>query len=106
LRWYRLKLISEVEFFTEIFEDFLTLDNNVYENELWRSNSIIKLMNALNEVTCKEIIEEGLKIIINLSKFKECGALWDTYEFNSYPINELMESEKTLLESILKAEFK
>ncbi len=98
-------MISEVEFFTEIFEDFLTLDNNIYENELWRSQSIIKLMKASNEMACKEIVEEGLKIIVNLSKFKECGDLWDTYEINSYPINELVESEKTLLESILKAEF-
>ncbi|MFW9827671.1 MAG: hypothetical protein ACFFEY_08770 [Candidatus Thorarchaeota archaeon] len=98
-------MISEVEFFTEIFEDFLTLDNNIYENELWRSNSIIKLMKASYEMACKEIIEDGLKIIVNLSKFKECGDLLDTYEINSYPINELMESEKTLLESILKAEF-
>jgi hypothetical protein len=98
-------LISEVEFFAEIFEDFLCLDNNFYENELWKSHSIIKLMHASDELENKDSVAEGLKIIVNLSKFKECGDLWDSYDVNSYPINELIESEKTLLESILKAEF-
>lgn len=105
MRWYRLKLISEVEFFTEIFKDFLGLDGNFYENDLWRSHSILKLMNSSNELVDKKIIEEGLKIIINLYNFKECGALSDCYEIGSYTINELAESEKTLLGSILKAEF-
>ncbi|MFX1388439.1 MAG: hypothetical protein ACFE9Z_00070 [Promethearchaeota archaeon] len=98
-------MISEVEFFAEIFEDFLYLDNRLYGNDLWKSYSIIKLMQISNELESKEIIEEGLKIIVNLSKFKECGELWDSYEINSYPVNELMDSEKTLLESILRAEF-
>jgi hypothetical protein len=105
LRWYRLKLISEVEFFTEIFEDFLGLDGNFYENDLWRSHSIIKLMHSSDALIDRNIVEEGLKIIINLYKFKECGALFDCYETESHPIYELAESEKTLLGSILKAEF-
>jgi hypothetical protein len=104
LRWYRLKLISEVEFFAEIFEDFLGLDNRGHGNDLWTSLAIIKLMQASYELEDKNI-EEGLKIIVNLSKFRECGILLDSYELNSYPINQLIESEKALLESILKAEF-
>jgi hypothetical protein len=98
-------LISEVEFFTDVFEDFLGLDGNFYENDLWRSHSIIKLMRSSDMFTDKKIVEEGLKIIINLYKFKECGALYDCYEIDSHAINELAESEKTLLGSILKAEF-
>ncbi len=98
-------MISEVEFFTEIFEDFLGLDGNFYENDLWRSHSIIKLMQSSDMLIDKDIVEEGLKIIISLYKFKECGALFDYYEIKSHPINELAESEKTLLGSILKAEF-
>ena len=98
-------MISEVEFFTEIFEDFLGLDGNFYENDLWRSHSIIKLMHASDMLTDKKLIEEGLKIIINLYNFKECGALYDFYEIDSHCINDLAESEKTLLGSILKAEF-
>jgi len=98
-------MIAEVEFFTEIFEEFLGMNNYFYENELWKSQSIIKLMHASDEFEDKKIVEEGLKIIINLCRFKECGALLDSYERESYPINELPESEKTLLGSILKAEF-
>ncbi len=62
-------------------------------------------MHASDILTDKNIVEEGLKIIINLYNFKECGALYDCYEMNSHTINELKESEKTLLGSILKAEF-
>ena len=98
-------MIAEVEFFTEIFEEFLGMDNQVYENELWKSHSIIKLMHASNEFNDKKIVEEGLKIIINLCRFNECGELLDSYEAESHGINELQESEKTLLGSILKAEF-
>ena len=42
-------MLAEVEFFTEIFEEFLGMDNHLYENELWKANSIIKLMNASDE---------------------------------------------------------
>ncbi|UCD02042.1 MAG: hypothetical protein JSV23_03195 [Promethearchaeota archaeon] len=98
-------MISEVKFFTEIFEDFLSLDNNFYENELWKSHSIIKLMQVSDELEDKKILEEGLKIIINLCRFKECGDLLDSYEIESHSLGELAESEKTLLGSILKAEF-
>jgi len=98
-------LISEVEFFTEIFEDFLCLDNRLYENDLWKYHAIIKLMQASDAFIDRQFVEEGLKIIINLCKFKECGDLLDSYESESYPINDLAESEKTLLGSILKAEF-
>ncbi|MFX0040726.1 MAG: hypothetical protein ACFFCY_13415 [Promethearchaeota archaeon] len=98
-------MISEVELFGEIFDDFLGLDNKLYENDLWRSLSIIKLMQASDGITNKKIVEEGLNIIINLYNFKECGALLDSYELESHSINELAGPEKTLLGSILKAEF-
>ena len=97
--------MSEVEFFHEIFEDFLRLDNKFYEDELWKYNSIIKLMKVSDDFENKALVEEGLKIIINLCQFKECGDLLDFYDVESHSIDELAESEKTLLESILKAEF-
>ena len=98
-------MILEVEFFDEILEEFLGLDNRLYENDLWKSYSIIKLMRTSDEFTDNKIVEEGLKIIVSLYKFKECGALLDFYEKESYSIHELAEPEKTLLGSILMAEF-
>ena len=98
-------MISEVEFFNEIFEDFPYQDNHKYENDLWKANSIIKLMQNSDDFIDKSIVEEGLKIIINLCKFNECGYLLDSYELESSPINHLIESEKNLIDSILKAEF-
>ena len=57
------------------------------------------------EIEDTKIIEDGLKIILNLSKFQEGGRLVDSYESESYSLNDLIESEKKILVSILKAEF-
>ena len=98
-------MISQTDFYTEIFEDFVCMDNIFQENVLWKSNSIIKLMHLASETENKKIIEEGLKIIINLCKFKEGGKLLDSYEIESFPINHLPESEKMAFETLMRAEF-
>ncbi|KKN41781.1 hypothetical protein LCGC14_0719890 [marine sediment metagenome] len=98
-------MISETSFFTEIFEDFVGSDNQFQENEKWKSNSIIKLMQVSNGVENKKIIEEGLKIILNLCRFKDCGCLLDSYERESYSTNALLKPDRELFETILKAEF-
>ena len=98
-------MISEPSFLIEIFEDFVGLEENYQENELWKSNSIIKLMQVPDGTENKKIIEEVLKNIINLCKFKECGRLLDSYEKESFAINELIKPEKEMFNSILQAEF-
>lgn len=98
-------MISETEFFHEIFEDFVFLEETLHDNEIWKSNSIIKLMNVSQEIEDKQIIAEGLKTILNLCKFRECGELIDLYESESYSINSLTKPDKYLVKSILKAEF-
>jgi len=98
-------MLLAVEFFHEIFEDFVSLEETFHDNEIWRSSSIIKLMNASRELENKEVVVEGLKMILNLCKFRECGALIDFYESGSYDIAELNAPDKVLVDSILKAEF-
>jgi hypothetical protein len=98
-------MLSAVEFFHEIFEEFVCLEETIHDNEIWRSNSIIKLMNASRELEDQQVVTEGLKMILNLCKFRECGALIDFYESGSYDTSELKTSDKNLLDSILKAEF-
>jgi hypothetical protein len=98
-------MISEVEFFHDIFEDFVCLEETIQDNEIWRSSSIIKLMKASHEIEDKQIITEGLKMILHLCKFRECGELIDFYEAGSYSINNLTRPDKYLVDSILRAEF-
>jgi hypothetical protein len=98
-------MISETKFFHEIFKEFVYLGENLHDNMVWKSNSIIKLMNISQEFEDKQMVAEGLKMILNLCKFKECGELFDFYESDSYSVNELTKPEKSLLNSILKAEF-
>ena len=99
------KLIVEHEILREIFEEFICLEGTTVENELWKSNAIIKLMDASNMIHDKQFIEEGLKEILSLCRFKEDGHLIDQYESGSAPINTLSEPDKRIVNSILKAEF-
>lgn len=98
-------MISEVKFFHEIFKEFVCLEETLHDNEIWKSNSIIKLLKASHEIEDKHIITEGLKMILNLCKFRETGELFDFYESESYPIDELNKQDKFLVDSILRAEF-
>jgi len=95
---------SEIEFFDDIFENFVDLEETFDDHDLWKSNSILKLMKVSDTIKNEHFIADGLKIILNLYKFKECGSLNDSYESESYPIDDLVEPDKELLVSILKAE--
>jgi len=99
------KLIVKHEILREIFEEFIHLDENAFDDEMWKSNAIIKLMDASNVIHDKKFIEEGLKEILSLCSFKENGHLIDPYESGSDPINTLSEPDKRIVNSILKAEF-
>ena len=105
MRWFKLNLTTEIEFFNEIFEEFICSEDNIQDNEIWKSNSIIKLMRASNGIENKCVLEDGLKIILNLCKFRERGHLHDPYKSESYSINVIMEPDKIILDSILRAEF-
>ena len=98
-------MTTEIEFFNDIFEEFVCSEEDVQDNELWKSNSIIKLMKASDEIKNKRILEEGLKIILNLCKHRESGYLHDSYQSESYSFNDIIEPDKTLLNSVLRAEF-
>ncbi|MFW9942024.1 MAG: hypothetical protein ACFFFT_13355 [Candidatus Thorarchaeota archaeon] len=98
-------MISETKFFHDIFEEFVSLEETLNDNEIWKSNSIIKLMNASDMFEDKHFIAEGLKMILNLCKFRECGALIDFYKLGSYSVSELNETDKYILDSVLRAEF-
>ncbi len=98
-------MTAEIEFFNEIFEEFVCSEEDVQDNEIWKSTSIIKLMKASIGEENKSVLEDGLKIILNLCKFRDCGYLQDSYKSESYSVDELIESDKNKLDSILKAEF-
>ena len=98
-------MISELKFYEEIFDDFICMMKIFQGNETWKAQSIIKLMNVSKEIENKNIIEEGLKVILTINKFVNCGDLFDSYETESYSINESFEFERQYLGSVLKAEF-
>ncbi|HEC37906.1 hypothetical protein LCGC14_0574360 [marine sediment metagenome] len=95
-------MITDVEFFYEIFEDFIDIGENPHDNEIWRSNSIIKLMKEMDK---KEFIEEGLNAILKLCTIKKDCCLFDLLGSESYSPNTLLGPDRILLKSILKEEF-
>lgn len=105
MRCFILKLTTEIEFFNEIFEDFVCSEEDFNDNEIWKSNSIIKLMRSLDGSKNNSILEEGLKIILTLCKFRDLGSLHDPYKSGSIPIHDITEHDKIILNSILIAEF-
>jgi hypothetical protein len=98
-------LTTEIDFFNEIFEEFVCTEDTIHGNDIWKSNSIIKLMKSLDRIENKRILEEGLKVILILCKFRECGSLYDPYNLESYSIDDIIESDKIILDSIMMAEF-
>jgi hypothetical protein len=98
-------LITETQFFHQIFEDFVCLEEDFHDNDVWKSKSIIKLMTMSGEIAPRQIVEEGLKVILSLCKFRERGYLIDPYESESYTVDKLAAPDKKLLYLILKAEF-
>ncbi|MHA1913368.1 MAG: hypothetical protein ACW986_12920 [Promethearchaeota archaeon] len=95
----------KTEILREIFENFICLEENFIENEMWKSQAIIKLMDASNVIHDKQLFEAGLMEILSLCRFKDGGHLTDSYESESCSINNLSESDKNMVNSILKEEF-
>ena len=62
-------------------------------------------MKASHEIENEHLITEGLKMILNLCKFRENGDLIDFYESESFMVDELRRPDKYILDSILRAEF-
>ena len=98
-------MTTEIEFFHDIFEEFVCSEDTITDNEIWKSYSIIKLMKALDGIESKCILEDGLNVILNLCKFRERGSLYDPYKSESYSIKDVGEPDKIILNSILMAEF-
>ncbi|MHA2283792.1 MAG: hypothetical protein ACXAC5_23355 [Promethearchaeota archaeon] len=98
-------MTTEIEFFNDIFEEFVCSEDTIHDNEVWKSNSIIKLMKSLDRIENNSVLEEGLKIILILCKFREGGSLHDPYESGSYSIKDIMGTDKVIIDSILRTEF-
>ncbi|MHA1658978.1 MAG: hypothetical protein ACTSUT_07630 [Promethearchaeota archaeon] len=90
-----------MEFYSNIFDDFLETNNDTKEKESWKCKSIIELMKIskgrVNNIFC----ENGLRIIMDLSNYYYIFP----HECESKSCVKLSKKEKLILISILKKEF-
>ncbi len=91
----------EIECYSKIIDFFQKEKINQEETEIWKSQSIIELMNYLERTHNRTLVTNAL--ILLLSLFEDIPP--DTYNNRGVNINRLSEREKRSLMEDLKEEF-
>ncbi len=91
--------MSEAEFYDGIFDKYTELGHDSNKTELWKNQAIIELM-SLNDKCCKDVVKNGLLIIIALFD----DYLNDTFYFKSKNICDITNGKRSILVSLLKEE--
>lgn len=95
-------MITEIDFYLSLFDEFLIVQNNDQEKIFWKLNAIIKLMQTAETLKGDgDFCENGLRMIMSL--FNNYTS--NSYEFNSKKFNPTSEIEKEIVLPILKHEF-
>ncbi|TES94365.1 MAG: hypothetical protein E3J90_12565 [Promethearchaeota archaeon] len=98
---YSLKMMSECDFYTNLYDDFLETRNDENERFLWKTRKIIDLMKVTTEKDANGFMENGLRMIMLLFKhFKISSCDLCSYDLFDTPFN-----EKEELMLILHEEF-
>ncbi len=72
---YSLKMMSECDFYSTLYDDFLETRNDENERILWKTHKIIDLMKITTEKNTNAFMENGLRMIMLLFKqfrFNSC----------------------------------
>ncbi len=88
----------EIEVYSDILEEYYDLDDNVDIREIWKVNSLIKLMNFSRKLNDKKMLHNGMILISSLSN----GVYKDKYNQIGKDIKSLLKPETDILDSILK----
>ncbi len=93
--------MSECDFYTNLYDDFLETRNDENERFLWKTRKIIDLMKVTTEKDANGFMENGLRMIMLLFKhFKISSCDLCSYDLFDTPFN-----EKEELMLILHEEF-
>jgi len=94
-------MMSECDFYTNLYDDFLETRNDENERFLWKTRKIIDLMKVTTEKDANGFMENGLRMIMLLFKhFKISSCDLCSYDLFDTPFN-----EKEELMLILHEEF-
>ncbi len=93
-------MINETEYYSDLMKEFSYIRNDVYQRELWRDEKIIELMKISEKIHYHKFIQNSLIFIMSLFN----DNFIDSYECESKVIDDLVESDRQILLSTLKAE--
>ena len=65
---YSLQMMSECDFYNNLYDDFLETRNDENERILWKTHKIIDLMKITTEKDSSGFMENGLRMIMLLFK--------------------------------------
>jgi hypothetical protein len=98
---YSLKMMSECDFYTNLYDDYIETRNDENERFLWKTRKIVDLMKITHEKDTSGFMENGLRMIMLLFKhFKLSSCDICSYDLFDTPFN-----EKEELRLILQKEF-
>ena len=87
-------MISECDFYNNLFDDFVETKNNESEKVLWKMYKIIDLINLTSEKDTNGFMENGLRMIMllfNHFKIESCDLSGiDMFDTTLYEKEELM----------------
>ncbi|MFW9947630.1 MAG: hypothetical protein ACFFDX_12470 [Candidatus Odinarchaeota archaeon] len=94
-------MISEYEFYMNLYDGFIKTNNIENDKILWKMNSIIKLMKLTEERDTEEFCESGLRMIMAFFKSYQ----FDSCDIKSKDFDNSSIYQKKILMSILREEF-
>ena len=89
------------EFMMDIISDFLNTQEKLSDISLWKNNAIIQLMDFAKRVGSKELIQEGLIMIMALfNGFMKISNIEPTKDFMNLTVDEKKDMHSILMEEI------
>ncbi|MFW9772164.1 MAG: hypothetical protein ACFFFB_03265 [Candidatus Heimdallarchaeota archaeon] len=95
-------MISELDFYLSLYDNFLKTIGIDKKKILWKSNSIVKLMELVDKTNNNQFCENGLRLIMTLFKDYQ----FDSCDIESSDFNLCSNLERESIMPILIKEFK
>ena len=82
-----LKLMTESDFYMNLYEDFIETGNDENDKILWKTYKIIDLMKISNITDTSGFMENGLRMIMLLFKhFKLVNVIFVVMIYSTHPL--------------------
>jgi len=95
-------MINEIDYYYNIFDNFVEFKNDSNKRELWKDHSIIELMNILDEDESELFVQNALIVLIALFEDYLHDSFFNRHSENIKNINK---NDRKIVMELLKKEF-